>query len=320
MRLHRANKEDNSQSSDQAASSIGGFWSDHYQRPEEAPTAWWHNERVIRHINKSVDKVDSPIVSEGLNQLLIKRLSGRQLKLGVSVGCGLAQKEMRILQLGIVEKFILFELSEEAARIATKKAQELHLEDRIEFHIGDAFEYDFSNVCVDFVHWNNSLHHMFDVMAAIKWSYDLLEPNGVLYLDEYVGPSRFQYSDEVLQLVNDIRDDLPHKYLRISSESDAYYGRIPRLDLSFFEMEGEDPSEAVDSERILESIKEVFPHAEIIPTGGVVYFLALSGILNNFLEEDESSISILNRLLNLDRDYAQSNDGVTLYAVALAFK
>jgi hypothetical protein len=36
---------------------------------------------------------------------------------------------------------------------------------------------------------------MFDVDGAVAWSKTVLKPGGVMYVEEFVGPDRFQWSD-----------------------------------------------------------------------------------------------------------------------------
>jgi len=283
---------------------IGKYWSNVHSSKSQIKSNWWDHEIAIRHINMLVASVDSPIFSEGLNQLLIKRLNGKRLQTGVSVGCGIAHKEMRLLQLGIVEKFILFELAEDVVNIALKKAKELNLENRIEFRIGDAFEYDFSNTKIDLVHWNNSLHHMFDVQSAVKWSYNILCPGGVFYMDDYVGANRFQYPHNVLEIANTVRcallDDFGAIMANINPDS---------ID---------DPSEAVDSENILESVLKYFPQAEVKRTGGIIYLIVMGG--NIWSSFDGKQLPLLTLLLKIDEMLAMRSDIMSPYAVALAVK
>jgi hypothetical protein len=77
-----------------------------------------------------------------------------------------------------------------------------------------------------------------------------------------------------------------------------------------------DPSEAADSGRILTAIKAIFPEAEILPTGGALYHLAMNDIFCNFTSEDDHTL--LRQILMLDQLLAEK--GTTQYAVALAQK
>jgi SAM-dependent methyltransferase len=294
---------------------VGNHWSDFFAT-ERAYVYWWNSKLTIRHINRLVSDTDSPVPSAGVNQLLLKRLAGRRLKLGVSVGCGLAYKEIRLLQLGVVDKFIVFDLSQEAVQRGAERADEAGLQNRIEFHKTDAFAFDFSSLEIDFVHWNNSLHHMFDANAAVKWSKELLVPGGVFYMDDYIGCSRFQFPQSIVEIVNELRNDLPCKYLK--NQNGDCVGKFTVQDLD--ELIKSDPSEAADSQNILSSIAKYFPNADVIHTGGIVYLLALGdSIYSNFNEENEADVAILEQLLEKDKILCQERK-LSLYAVALAEK
>jgi hypothetical protein len=75
-----------------------------------------------------------------------------------------------------------------------------------------------------------------------------------------------------------------------------------------------DPSEAADSERILPSVREIFPDASIIETGGVIYHLALNDVFANFDESEDHAL--LQVALLLDRALTAMGDNH--YAVAIA--
>ena len=119
-----------------------------------------------------------------------------------------------------------------------------------------------------------------------------------------------------MDIVNDIRDSLPHRYLKNPNNIGDYIGEfaVPALN----EMIKSDPSEAADSENILNSVTKYFPNADITCTGGIVYCLALSGIYSNFNEENETDVNILHQLLEKDKTLCQDQGIDSLYAVALA--
>jgi len=297
---------------------IGECWDKQTVNNSSKQKYWWHNSYVIRHINKLVYNIDSPVFSSGLHKLLLSRLGGRQLTMGISIGCGSAIKELDILEMGIIDRFILFELSEERIKLGLLNAEKRNLQNRIKYLHGNAFNFDFSNHKIDFVHWNNSLHHMLDVDVAVKWSYDILTPDGIFYMDDYVGPNRFQYPKYVLDLVNNIRDNLPKKYLQDQRNNQKPRGHITNVDPE--ELMKNDPSEAADSGRILSSVSRYFKNADIKPTGGIVYFIALHGLWENFNEKNDDDIFFLSQLLELDKHCTTKENFMSPYAVALATK
>jgi hypothetical protein len=79
-------------------------------------------------------------------------------------------------------------------------------------------------------------------------------------------------------------------------------------------MMASDPTECADSSAILPAVRRTFPDVTVIPTGGVVYMLALADILANL---DEVKHAELLRALMVADDLC-IEAGETLYSVAFA--
>jgi hypothetical protein len=156
---------------------------------------------------------------------------------------------------------------------------------------------------------------MFDTAAAVAWSRDRLHAGGVFAADEYVGANRFQYSAELLVWVNRMLATLPDRLLRRANPAE---GHLPRIatPVSVAELIRIDPSEAVDSINIVPAVRQLFPDAEIIPTGGALYFVGLDQAFNNFKTEED--LRLLNALLIADEAIGRLVE--TQFAVILAVK
>jgi len=298
---------------------IGDHWSRKSGIADQNPLRirWWQSKLIIRHINELVcgKRIDGP--SAGLIERLKEGFPDKlPLKSGVSVGGGSGQKEIHLLRSGVVEKFELFELSEARIAAGIELSRKLGVEDRVEFIHADAFNARIAPGAYDLVHWNNSLHHMLDVDDAVAWSRKVLREGGIFYMDDFIGASRFQWPDRQLEIASRVR--------RIFEGS--YYLEDPKNPGQFIEPDikrpnpdrlmQDDPSEAADSERILEAVKRHFPNAEIKMTGGVIYHLALNNMLHNFDEEKDRHLLDLMMLV----DGLCANMGENHYAVALAEK
>ncbi|MEQ8925661.1 MAG: methyltransferase domain-containing protein [Fulvivirga sp.] len=263
---------------------IGDYWS----KKKTSRNRWWFDPRIIQYINYLVCGERLNGRSEGIISKLRKI---GPFEKGISVGCGVASKELRLLRKGIVNHFDLYELSEERIKKGQINAKKNNLHAKVNFNQGDVFSSDqVKDNSYDFVHWNSSLHHMFDVDSALTWSKRKLKTGGVLYLEEYTGPNRLQYTDEMLQLANSIRRALPERlFLKEDGEKYAIEtGRINKEKL--IEM---DPSEAPDSENIIPSLLKHFPQAEVFPEGGLVYNISLKGLYDNLQKESEEYVQTL---------------------------
>jgi ubiquinone/menaquinone biosynthesis C-methylase UbiE len=279
-------------------------------------TRWWQHPLIIRHINRNVCGKPVDGFSMGLTTRVRSLLKSRlPLPKGISVGCGNGLKEMNLLKQGIVETFDLYELAESRIAAGREMAQKQHLAGNARFIQGDAFELATKPGQYDLVHWNNSLHHMLNVEAAIDWSWKVLKPGGLFYMDDFVGPDRFQWSNQMLLVATAVRQALPDRLLVNQREPGSMFPRvIKKPDAE--KLRQSDPSEAADSSRILDCVRRRFPGADILLTGGVIYHLALSDILANFINSKDQQL--LERLLALD-DFC-TEMGETHYATALAFK
>jgi SAM-dependent methyltransferase len=289
------------------------YWS----RPESGPprTRWWQSRTIVRHINKRICglEVDG---TEGGDIELIRQIARRgALRQAVSIGCGNAHHELKLLASGVVEHFVLYENAEPRVRAAQSKAAELGLSERIDMRMTDAFKEPVRQ-SYDLVYWKDALYHMFDARAAVDWSYAVLRQNGIFYMNEFVGPTRMQYTARQLDLAERARACLPERCLADPRNPDGPplpHRRVrPKLDA----MLATDPSECADSERILPAVSSRFPGATVKPTGGVIYALALSDVLAN-LDEDTDRALIKAMML---ADDLCIEAGETLYAVAFGFK
>ena len=306
---------------DRIARRIADHWDRRTEEKTPNRTKWWQSREVRRHINQMVSGERFEGTGEGLVHVLKDRLEGRILKRGVSVGCGFGNKEMRFIRLGMVKHFDLFELSESRIEKGRMIAENLGVADQVQFHRENAFEV-VEKESVDLVHWNNSLHHMLDVRHAVEWSRRVLVHEGNFFMDDFVGPSRFQWSDRALAVATGVRALLHRSYLRNphSPPTEIQYLPIQIARPSARRIARDDPSEAAESDQILAAVLEFFPAAEIQRTGGLVYHLALSNVLQNFNEDDPDDIALLRVLLELDKSCLADPDLESPYATALAIK
>lgn len=273
---------------------------------------WWNNPAILRHINRLVcgEAIDDPW--GGLEQRM--KALGRELRRALSVGCGNGYKEIQLLKKGIVQQFDLFEISQARIDQGRVLAVQHGVSGRVRFHAVNAFDQALDRN-FDLVYWNNALHHMMDVEAAIRWSHDRLVKGGFFIMDDFIGPSRFQWSDYHLEIASRVRELLPERFLVHPVDPRR---RLPSCLTrpSVESLMAVDPTEAADSDNILPALQRVFPNAEVILTGGVIYHLALNDVLANF--DDAEDATLLSSLLLLDEVLAKNGD--SHYATAIAVK
>jgi len=130
-------------------------------------------------------------------------------------------------------------------------------------------------------------------------------------MDEYVGPSRMQFPQWVLDANTSYRQSLPPHY-KLNPYTHGELVADKMVNASIDDMIYWDPSEAADSSNIISALKLFFPDAKIRLTGGMIYHLGLNDILHNI----HDNIEEIRRALALDDQLTER--GVSQYAVAVA--
>jgi SAM-dependent methyltransferase len=207
----------------------------------------------------------------------------------ISIGCGPATTEIAMLKAGAVDRFVVYDLSEEALARAKKTAEAAGLGDRLECRLGDAFQ-DENIGTFDVVLWKSALHHMYDTRAAIAWSRDRLEAGGAFFAFEYVGPSRFQYDAVLLRHCTNLMRMIPDHIMSPPEDSGLRKLRKRVKSRSPEQIAAQDPSEAVDSGNILPAFRELMPEGKITAMGGAVARQMLIPMLANLDPERDARV------------------------------
>ena len=112
--------------------------------------------------------------------------------------------------------------------------------------------------------------------------------NGLIIINEYIGPNRFWHSDKVLDIINQILRCLDSSYKRnYLIDGKTLRNEYIRTPLEHFLKH--DPSEAVRSEDILKYFSQYFNIIEQKNYGGQINHMLLTGIIQNFKDTKEDN-------------------------------
>ncbi|PYS11028.1 MAG: hypothetical protein DMG15_19100 [Acidobacteria bacterium] len=117
-------------------------------------------------------------------------------------------------------------------------------------------------------------------------------------LDEFIGPSRFQWTDAQIQTMNEQLQQLPKHLRRLISDQSKFKERIVRKTVAY--MAAADPSEAVRSLEIVPLLAQYFRILEVKGYGGAILHELLYDIAGNFCEEHTGSLDYLRRLFETE--------------------
>jgi SAM-dependent methyltransferase len=243
----------------------------------EPPTNWWNLPNFAERWNRRAS--GDPAVDDA--SYIASRHLGAGLS-ALSLGCGSGGQELRWAATGCFSRLVGVDLSEprvEAARAAAAASDYAGI---LEFRVGNAETIEVPSGSLDAVIGAASLHHLTRLRAVLERARRWLKPGGLMLVNEFVGPTRFQWTNRQLEAANALLELLPE---RLRREPDGRMkSRVVRP--SHLVMRLGDPSEAVESSEILPALDDLFERVELCRMGGTLSHLVFAGIAQNFAASD----------------------------------
>jgi len=249
--------------------------------PGEPEDRYWGSQPLVRRaINRRVtgDPNRWPM------EWFAARYAPTPLPLGLSVGCGTGLLERDILAKGLCERVEGVDFSPEAITEAERAAEEAGLARRLDYRVEDINVIRLPPARYDAVFFHGSLHHIRNVERVLGEVRSALKPGGLVFVDEYMGPSRSEWTDALWAFARSAFDALPSE-LKNRSEL-----AIP--------LPMDDPSESVRSSAILPACRRLFETLEDRPYGGNVLWFIFPCLDVARLREDRTDA--LSRLISLE--------------------
>lgn len=270
---------------------------------------WDDNIRIHETTKDIIHWTDSPLVEEiCLKKLRIgdKRIPATQwitwvkekyakhpFNYGLSLGCGDGTLERHSISYGICKKIDAYDNSEKSIKVAKQYCANAKLEQYIHYEQKDINEIVLEKEKYDLVLIGSAAHHfdnLENIFEQINYS---LKIDGLLIINEFIGPSQFQWKKTQLKIINDLLNLLP-RHLKIDKITKEIKSNIDKPLIE--SMNSLDPSEAIRSSEIVPILNNYFQIIERIDYGGTILHLLLQGIVGNFDASKEDDISILKLL------------------------
>ena len=235
----------------------------------------------------------------------------KELKM-LSIGCGDGYHDRNFAKYDCFSQIDAIDFSNKTIDNAIKSAKENNL--NINYLSGDFKNAFFEKEYYDLILFNSSLHHFNSVEQTLRdYVKPLLNKNGILVVFEYCGPNRLQWTDKQLKKSNALLKILPEKYKYLYDEKTLkkknYKPGILRMLLV-------DPSEAVDSESIVSSLKKHFKTLEHVNLGWNILHILLKGISHNFINDKTETKELLKQLFKEeDKFLKEDNESDAIFGV-----
>src|SRR6266498_1715698 len=207
---------------------------------------------------------------------------------GLVLNCGNGWVEREFIDLGMVKCVTAFDYSMDLLHIAEKEKGERP----ISYFQTDVNKVDSSDNQFDLVVNVASLHHVQYINRFCRIMCSTIKENGILVNYDYIGPHRNQYSFKQWYYINRVNRSLPDSI----KKSPIIKPHLPTMVL-------DDPTEAIHSELIIESVSRYFDIVERHDTGGgIAYELLTHNPKLKDVPADELDVHI-EKILALDKEY-----------------
>lgn len=230
----------------------------------------------------------------------------------LEIGCGGGDLAFGLIEAGTCERIDAFDIAEGAITAAQARARELGVPG-LRFHLLDGNRWVMARNQYDFVYASHALHHIENLEHLFAQAAATLQPGGVLFASDYVGPSRMQYADAHIAAMNAALATLPEaKRLDRFGVLKAVIGRRP-IELYL----QHDPSEAARSAEIIPVMRRFFD-VEVVPMGMSLSFEVLLDIVHNFDPGDDGDNALIDGIMRLEQDAERSGEAEPLFACLVA--
>jgi len=254
---------------------------------------WLQHPAVQARINFKVS--GRPNVNR-FEYFLNEYLAGKMpVSRALTLGCGVGELERGLCQYNFARRHEGVDISDEAIRSAVEHAAGLP---QIEYRCENLDALVLTPDSYDVIFGVSSIHHVQALEHLFSQVQRALKPGAYFFLDEYIGPTRFQWTDEQLRVMNEQLRLLPKNLRRSVTGRREFKHTIERKSLE--EILLADPSEAIRSAEIVPLLSRFFKVIEIKGYGGSVIHELLYDIAGNFSEENPGSLDHLQTLFRVE--------------------
>lgn len=206
------------------------FWDREVQ--DQQHVSWMAHPLVRQYINEAITGSPHQWPMEWFERMTARRRFRRVL----SIGCGSGAFERDLMKRGLAERIDALDGSTHSLHLARTAADREGCGDAIGYFACDFNEPVLPRGKFDLVVFHQSMHHVAKLEKLLRAVLRSLTDDGLVYIDEYVGPSRHDWSFELLK---------PHEAAFQLVPPDVRIVQTLPLPIVY-----EDPSEAIRSSEI----------------------------------------------------------------------
>jgi ubiquinone/menaquinone biosynthesis C-methylase UbiE len=278
------------------------------------PSGWWEIPAVQRRWNFKISGDNSIPYQQYVTRKYFPSVEGLS---GLSIGCGTGEREIEWARTGKFRNIDAYDISPERIEIARSKTSRVPGGATINYLAADIGNLRLPDSSYDLIIFEHSLHHLSPLDTLLDRVSNVLKPGGHLFANEFVGPSKFQWTERQLKETNSLLVEIPPEY-RTFSRSSILKERVIRP--SKLRMWISDPSESVESSGIIRLLSKHFDVLETKGYGGSILHLLFSDIAHHFTISNPTVDRLLQRSFDVEDTLITSGDLTDDFAVVICRK
>jgi SAM-dependent methyltransferase len=219
---------------------------------------------------------------------------GEAPRRSAELGCGSAGRSMRLFEQGWSRRVDGIDVSPD--RVAVAERRRIRCNAPGAFRVGDANTLTLPPGAYDLVFSCHSFHHFMALEHVMEQVHQALTEPGLFVLEEFVGPTQFQWTDLQMTIVRGLMTLLPERLRRLRwGALKTHEGRpTPEAVVAV------SPFESIRSGEIQALFERYFDVVATRPLGGTLQHLLYNGIIHNFASEDAEACRYLQAVFNIE--------------------
>jgi SAM-dependent methyltransferase len=278
---------------------------------------WLQHPQVQRRINQKITAgFAEGFAGDRFQYFLQRYLAGRlPVDRALTLGSGGGELERGLAAYGFARHHQGFDISDHAVRAAQHAAASSGL-NHLRYEVAELNTVRLEPSAYDVVFGISSIHHVEKLEHLFQQIHGSLKRDGYLMIDEYIGPSQFQWTDKQLHLMNELLLRLPEELRRSAAAPGSVKNEVTRKTLAY--MNEADPSEAIRSADIMPLLSQYFQILEFKGYGGSLLHELLYDIAGNFSEKNSGSLECLEALFRIEDEQIEQGQLPHDFAVVIA--
>lgn len=251
-------------------------------------SAWLDHPLILKHY-QDLGQVEGREWEEWVPVYL-----GGPAQASFDLGCGAGARSIKVWEKGATLRVEGLDISEDRVAAGERQLRSRQIPGSLK--VGDINNLKLKTNSYDLIFSCHSFHHFFKLEHIMEQVSQALTPRGVFILEEFVGPTQFQWSDQQIDLVRSMLALVPPYLRRYRWNNLKIMEDRPTVE----QVIAESPFESIRSADIYPLFQRYFEIVAVRPLGGTLQHLLYNGIIHNFRPDDEQACNCIEALIAVE--------------------